>query len=173
MNRNQLRKKSGGNSLIDGKEKGIKEKIQSYMNSVTIDVFGYESVVNASIAKYAENMAAQYGVCADQVYVRIIKPQLGVRVFLHINGQVIKELTVAELVAFFVGCKPTRTLQDKVVSYVVSFLQDYSSNKCKQTGQLQVLISSRDRKSAHIRIFDNQTFIECIPVKTLIKFFKA
>jgi len=165
MNQNQ--------SSISKKGLGIKKKIEHYMSAVSIDLFSYEKMVNTNIVAYAQTIAKTHGVSFDQVFVRITKPRLGIRVFLHVNGKFIKELTIIELVEFFLGYKPTKGLQDKIVASIDAFLKSYVLNSASQTETLQVLISSTNQKAALIKIFDETDFIEDIPVKTLVHFFKA
>ncbi len=153
--------------------KGIKKKLQAYMETVTIDLFGYEKIVNKSVRTYAEKIANEQGVNAKQVYVRIIKPA-ELRVFLHVSGKLLKELTIRELVHFFVGpgaLKSSHT-ESKVVSSVSKFFSDYSKKKHFDVDKVQVLISS-NAEGALVKSFYEQSFIEEIPVKFLIKYFKA
>lgn len=171
---NHLHNGAGGQTEKSSNKqgKGIRKRLKEYIESVSIDLWGYESIINSSVVKYASTLALQYEVGIDQVIVRITKPK-GLRVFLHINGSLIKELTVIEMVEFFMGYQPDQGLQSKVIVHVSAFIEDYKAQKCSKNGKIQLLISAREDQTAMLKSFDDQVFLECIPMKTLIQFFKS
>ena len=151
--------------------KGIKKKLREYMDSVTIDVFGYEKIVDKSVQNFALQVANEHGISPNKIFVRIIKPNEALRVFLHAGGKQLKELTILELVQFFVGQSNPQT-ESKVAESVSRFLDEYADQKLIKTSQLQVLISSSPKGSI-VKSFHEQSFMEYIPVKFLIKYFKS
>ncbi|MDN5201160.1 hypothetical protein QQ008_07300 [Fulvivirgaceae bacterium BMA10] len=151
--------------------KGIKGKLKEYMESVTIDVFGYEKIVDKSVQNFALETANIHGISPNKIFVRIIKPSEVLRVFLHAGGRQIKELTILELVHFFVGNSNPKT-GSKVAESVSRFLEGYANQKLIKVSQLQILISSSPKGSL-VKSFNEQSFMEYIPVKFLIKYFKS
>ncbi|MEM9446887.1 MAG: hypothetical protein AAGA18_16220 [Verrucomicrobiota bacterium] len=92
-----------------------------------MDVFGYEKLVNKSIRSFACEVSRTWGVAADEVGVRISYPGETLRVYLHVRGRQVKELTVLELVRFFIG-STTAGMEQKVAASVIRFLDECRDN---------------------------------------------
>ncbi len=169
MNKHQVHNRPTQNKS----ENSIKHKLKSYMESVAIDLFGYEKMVHRSVRNFAIKTAEELGVPPNRIFVRIQENQGSLRVFLLAGGKTVKELTVLELVQFFVGLT-TRSahLEANIVKSVLRFLKEYAQRHHIQPGLLQVLISSTD-KGAVVTSFHDQQFMEYIPVKSLIQYFKS
>lgn len=149
----------------------LKDKVLNYMESVVIDVWDYESLIHESVKKYIQQVARDYTVGEDEVYIRITKPK-EIKVYLHIQARLVRELSVRELVVFFTGCEPTQQLEHQVTAFTDAFIADCKQHPRAISGKTQILISCLHTTTL-VRVFDDQNFLKHVPVKALLAFFKS
>ncbi len=149
----------------------IIQRLTAIIDSINVDIFGYEKLVNQNVQRFIEETASKAGVNPQTLFVRIVKPGQSLRVFLHSGAQQIEELTIKDLVLFFVGSSSVvnpATVADRVIS----FMDAYAHEKTVDVSRLQILISSQDKHTL-VKSFCDQEFVEDIPLKQLINQFKS
>ncbi|MFY0689107.1 MAG: hypothetical protein JXQ90_18200 [Cyclobacteriaceae bacterium] len=150
----------------------IKSEIRSYMKKVKVELFGYEKIVTESVGKFIEGEAVQLQVLSNQVSVNITQPNATIRVFLHANGQMQRELTMYELITFFVGSETASFPQVvvKVTTGIKAFITDYTSRRSIDSSELLVCIKFTNDRIV-VQSFSQTGLIEELPVSDLIDFF--
>lgn len=157
----------------DRKPLTITEKIKTYMSNISVDVFGYENKVTKNIIQYFKNVSSEERIPITHLFIRIYRQETTVRVFLHRNGKVLKEVPVKNLVHFFAGEGTAQLLgiELKVIGSVSKYLEEFAKVKEMVLGQLNVLISYNG-KSVAISAYNNNEHAQDIPLVELIKYFK-
>ena len=152
---------------------GIKQRLQKVINNLSVDVFGYEKKVVRNVAEYFKKASEQEQVAPANLFIRINKQGLTVRVFLHQKGQFLKEIPVNELVDFFTGQGAARLLgiEHSVVQRVSSYLQEFAEDHEIELEHLNVLISYNGKMVIIDAYHHNEPTRE-IPLSELINYFK-
>lgn len=160
------------NKTIRSKQStAIKERLTAIIDSINVDIFGYEKLVNQNVQRFMVETASKAGVNPLTLFVRIVKPGQSLRVFLHAGAQQIQELTIKDLVLFFVGSSSVVS-PATVADRVNLFMEAYAHEKAVDVSRLQILISCRDKHTL-VKSFCDQEFVEDIPLKKLINQFKS
>ncbi len=151
----------------------ITEKIKSYMSNISVDVFGYENKVTKNIVHYFKETSSEERIPISHLFIRIYREGTTVRVFLHRNGKLLKEVPVGDLVHFFAGESTAQLLgiELKVIGSVSRYLEEFAKANEIVLELLNVLISCNGQVVA-IGAYNNNEHAQDIPLVELIKYFK-
>lgn len=156
------------------KKTGLKAKIKDYMDGVTIDVFGYEKKVSENVSRYLGTLSDTERIPLSNINIRIAKPaeQLEANIF-YLDGH-IRSASMQELVNFFMGEGTTKVfdLENKITKSVTAYLTEFSEDKCIPLPGLNIRISKPNEKVIAVA-YNRAEYVENIPLKELIKYFKA
>ena len=153
---------------------GIKERIKTYMDKVSVDIdpFGYEKKVTKNVITYLDKISRQEKVPLARLFARINKKGVNLRVFLHHNSKLLKEVPVGELVSIFTGGDgQVLGIHKKVIPKIDAYLQAFAKANNITLEKLNVLISA-DYNEVVIEAYNDQEHTKYIPLKELIKHFK-
>lgn len=151
----------------------ITEKIKSYMSNISVDVFGYEKKVTKNIIQYFKKISLDERIPVSHLFIRIYREGTTVRVFLHRNGKILKEVPVGDLVYFFAGESASQLLgiELKVIGSVSRYLEEFAKTNEIVLELLNVLISC-DGKVVAVGAYNKNEHTQDIPLVELIKYFK-
>ena len=155
------------------KRPGLKQKLQSAVENISVDIFGYENKITKNVVQYLNKAARDYKIPYEQLFARIVKQNVTVRVFLHHQGKQLNEIPVKELLRFFAGQEASDLIgmESKVVGSVSKYLDMLSKENEIQLDLLHVRISGSGNK-AMVEAYNGHQFAKEIPIKNLVKFFK-
>ncbi|MDH5383020.1 MAG: hypothetical protein OEW75_19365, partial [Cyclobacteriaceae bacterium] len=80
------------------KRPDLTRKLQNAVENISVDIFGYEKKITRNVVQYLNKAARDNCIPYEQLFARIIKQNVTVRVFLHHKGRQLKEIPVRELV---------------------------------------------------------------------------
>ncbi|MEO9870393.1 MAG: hypothetical protein ABJQ69_03760 [Ekhidna sp.] len=144
------------------------------MSTVSVDLFGYEKNVTKNVIKYFEKVSVEQCAPVSQLFIRIYRESPGtVRVFLHQNGKILKEIPVGELVCFFAGEGISKLLgiELKVIDSVSRYLEEFAKANEMHLDQLCILISY-NQKQVEVNAYNRNKHEQDIPLIELVKYFK-
>ena len=155
------------------KRPGLTQKLKNAVENISVDVFGYEKKITRNVVQYLNKAARDHSIPYEQLFARIIKQNVTIRVFLHHNGRQLKEIRVKELVHFFAGQEAADLLgmESKVIESVGKYLDELSKDNEIPLKMLHVRISGSGKKAV-VEVYNEHQFIRNIPIKDLVKFFK-
>ena len=158
---------------LKNKKPGIKQRIKSYLERITIDPFGHEKQVTKNVVRYLENISRQEGVPLAQILTWINLKGVDLRVYLHHNSKLLKEVPVSELVQIFAGKELSEMpgIERKAVDEAGLYLHDFAVANNIRLNQLNMLISS-DGNEVAIEAYNDQEHAKYIPFAELIKHFR-
>lgn len=153
---------------------GLKQKLQNAVENISVDVFGYEKKITKNVVQYLNKAARDHSIPYEQLFVRIVKQNVTVRVFLHHNGRQLNEIPVKELVHFFAGqgAADLLGLESKVVESVGKYLDELSKNNEIPLNKLHIRISGSGKKAV-VEAYNGHEYAKDIPIKNLVKYFKS
>ena len=155
------------------KRPGLKQKLKYAVESISVDVFGYEKKVTKNAVAYLDKAARELRVPYEQLFARIVKQNVTVRVYLHHQGRQLKEVPVRELVLFFAGQEATVLgLESRVADSISKYLDELAKENEIHLDLLHVRISGSGNKVI-VGAYNNHLHVKDIPVKDLVKHFKA
>ena len=156
-----------------GRRPGLKDKLKNAVENISVDVFGYEKKVSKNVMQYLTKASREEHVPLGQLFARILIKGNTVRVYLHHQGKLLKEIPVKELVYFFAGQGAADLLgiESKVVESVKTYINELSKQHEVYDDQLQIRIAT-DEKKVIVGAYNHMAFIKEIPVKELVKYFK-
>ncbi len=154
------------------KAKGIADRIKSYMNEVSVDVFGYEKKVEENMDRYLGLLSRDLGIAKEQLNIRIFKFRCGLEVRVYQFNRPLRQVTVKELIDFFSGEKVSDffQLEKKVTDQVLEYFKEYSTRKGLEENNLSIRIFKPLHK-IQVRAYHLDKSIEPIKVKELIHYF--
>lgn len=155
------------------KRTGLKDKLQNAVESISVDIFGYEKKVSKNVIQYLTKASREERVPIGQLFARILIKGNTVRVYLHHKGKLLKEIPVRELVIFFAG-QGTADLFDvesKVADSIKTYMAEFSTLHEIRDDNLQIRISM-DESKVIVGAYKHIQYIKDIPVKDLVKHFK-
>lgn len=160
-------------AAFKNKKTGIRQRIKSYLEGVTIDPFGHEKSVIKNVVRYLERISEQEGVPLARIFTRISLKGIDLRVYLHHNSKLLKEVPISELVQIFTGKELAEMpgIEKKVVDEAGLYLHDFAVAHNILLNQLNVLISS-DGNEVAIEAYNDQKHAKYIPLAELIKHFR-
>ncbi len=156
------------------KKLGLKDKLKNAVENISVDIFGYEKKITKNVVQYLNKTAIEQRIPSDQIFARIIKQDVTVRVFIHHRGMQLKEVPVKELATFFAGEGTTELfdIENKVAQSVGKYIDELSKEHEVRDDNLHVRISTSDFKVI-VSAYNHLQFIKFIPVKDLVKYFKG
>lgn len=156
------------------KKTGLTAKIKNYMDGVTIDVFGYEKKVSENVTSYLGTISDTHRIPLSNVNIRITKPAGELKADIYYLDGHVRKATLNELVDFFMGEGTTKVfdLEVKVKKNVSDYLEEYSEEKGIAIQALNIRIS-KPNKQVMVVAYNQAEYVDGIPLKELIKYFKA
>ena len=146
------------------KKTGISEKIKSYLNTVKVDVFGYEKMVTSNISRFFTATRLQP---KNSINVRIGTNDTQLIANLFCQGKFVRQISVNELVIFFTGSSSQST---KVSQSVKNYLQQLSLEYNIPLSRLIVRIS-KPNEHVSVHVYDLDSRYKTIKLMDVINHF--
>lgn len=158
----------------NNKKVGIKAKIRDYMDGVTIDIFGYEKKVSENVSQYLGQLSDENRIPLSNIHVRIAMPDKELIANSYYFDGHIRSITFKELADFFIGEGTTQVfdIEAKVKSSVTQYLSEFSQANEINLSSLNIRISKPSNK-VQVTAYNKDEYLSNIPLKELIKYFKA
>jgi len=160
---------------MDNKEKrpNLMGKLKKAMENISVDIFGLEKKVSRNVINYLTTEALDLGVPVKQLRTRIMEKDDTIKVYLHHQAQLVKEIPLCDLVYFFAdeGTAGLFNLEAKTIERIKPYMAQLRERYPVNKENLQIRISTNGNKVI-VRAYNDMDYIRDISVKELIKYFR-
>ncbi|MBL6447612.1 hypothetical protein JMN32_14940 [Fulvivirga sp. 29W222] len=147
----------------------IREKLQGYMEKLTVDPFGIETQVNENITRFFEDQAARTGTTRDDHFL-VIKKQEQLKSWI-VEKRKVLPLSVNSLVKCFAGSFYTPSLETKMITGIAGYISSFAAQNGVAEDQLKFIISL-GRSTPVLHAFQGDFLIRPIALPELIKYLR-
>ena len=153
------------------KKKGLKAQLRNCIESISIDVFGYEQLVSQHIVRYLESLDLEP---VNRINVRIGCREGRPEARLFYRDECLRTVSTAELVTFFTGQSGEQAQRTSVS--VINSIRQYLRSKAEQRKVSPDALTIRvwqPLNKVHVSLYVEDQYREDLLLKTLIKHFMS
>lgn len=155
-------------------KKSLKGKLTNVINTISDNYF-YEKEASKNVVKYMKLNARKEGVSLLKLCFQISKKEDSIRVNLFHYGKLIREVSIKELIEFFVGSEVIEArlidVEQTILIPLKVYINELAVNHSMEHTKLKVLIFIRDHEPV-VKIFNETQLLQNISIKELVKRFK-
>ncbi|MBL6446408.1 hypothetical protein JMN32_08820 [Fulvivirga sp. 29W222] len=147
----------------------MREKLQGYMEKLTVDPFGIEAQINENITRFFEDQAARTDATHDDHFL-VIKKQEQLKSWM-VEKRKVLPLSVNTLVTCFAGSFYTPSLETRMIKGIADYINLFSAQNDVPEDQLKFIISL-ERSTPVLHAFHGDSLIRRVALQELIKHLK-
>lgn len=153
---------------IRKKNTAIGEKLKGALTNLSVDVFGYETIISKNIIKHTSFIASKLNKNKSALTIRIFQKKNVLKALLYEWITPISIVSMPELSRFFTQ----ETINSmKMEQSIKNYLNDFSDRFELDQERIYIEISTNE-KVVTIQAFYDGEFLQRIALNTLIKYFK-
>lgn len=154
------------------KKSSIRDRLNSIVKDIKVDLFGYEKTVSDNINNYFIALSKKYNIEQNLLDVRIGKQQ-ALSIQLFYEGQFLQKISTDELISFFMGEGANGLVtKHKIELDVSNYLSTYATTNTLNVNRLTIRLS-QPVNELMIIAYEGETAKGTLELKELIKHFKS
>ena len=150
----------------------IGQQIKDFAANIVVDPFGYEKIIHNNARNFAVSYSKELSTLPNDINLRIIHKKSLLLAFLYAKDIRIKQVDLSDLVSFFTGTKANASLEQKVTKGIFQFIDDYTKHNSSIPPEAISFHIRSNEDQTYIEVFKDQSSIEQLDVKKLIKYFR-
>ncbi|WP_025741944.1 hypothetical protein [Aquimarina pacifica] len=146
------------------------QKIKEAIQTLHVDVFGYEKTTTTNILGYFEQLSKTMHWNKEKILVRIFTSEYEIHARIYNQGCIFREIPMRELILLFTNSHPLPGVEDKVKNGIHSFFTSFAQEHHIPIASLHICISV-EHNSVTIQGCYQTQCVAVIPLRVLIQHF--